>query len=100
MSPVYLVTLTLDATGVPAADAAARLLAEDAVVTVRIGDAGAPSVVRVDVVADTENQAAGAARELMTAVGQRLGGALAVRSAHGVLDAERREIAGDERDHM
>jgi hypothetical protein len=100
MSPVYLVTLTLDLTGVRAAEAATRLLAEDAVVTVRIDDAGAPSVVRVDIEAGTENQATGAACELMTAVGRRLGGALAVRSARGVLDAERREIAGDDHDHM
>jgi hypothetical protein len=99
MAPVYLVTLTVQLTDVRAADVASTLLAEEAVVTVRIDDAGAPSVVRLDIDAATEGEAAGAAREIITAVARRLGCAVSIESVHGVLDAERRELAADH-DHM
>jgi hypothetical protein len=95
MAPVYLVTLIVDLKDVRAAEVASTLLAEEAVVTVRIDDAGAPSVVRLDIDAATESDAAGAAREIMTAVARRLGCALSIQSAHGVLDTERRELTRD-----
>jgi hypothetical protein len=100
MTSVYLVTLAVDLTGVRASEAAAMLLAEEAVVTVRIADAGAPSVVRLDIDAATERQAARAARELVTAVGRRLHCALSIQSAHGVLDSERLGMTGRDRDHI
>ena len=99
MAPVYLVTLTADLTDVRAAEVASTLLAEEAVVTVRIDDTGAPSVVRLDIDAATENEAAAAAREIMTAVARRLHCTLSIQSAHGVLDTERRELTADH-DHM
>jgi hypothetical protein len=99
MPPVYLVTITVDLTDVRAAEVASTLLAEEAVVTVRIEDAGAPSVVRLDIDAATESAAAGAAREIMTAVARRLGCTLSIQSARGVLDTERRELAVDH-DHI
>jgi hypothetical protein len=99
MAPVYLVTLTVNLTDVHAAELASTLLAEEAVVTVRIDDAGAPSVVRLDIDADTESEATGAAREIITAVVRRLGYTLSIQSAHGVLDTERRELTRDH-DHM
>ena len=99
MAPVYLVTLTVDLTDVRAAEVASTLLAEEAVVTVRIDDSGAPSVVRLDIDAATEGDAAGAAREIMTAVARRLGCPLSIQSAQAVLDTERRELTIDH-DHI
>ena len=100
MTPVYLVTLVLDLEGVDAARAASAMLAADAVVTVRIAGAEAPSVVRLDVDAPDEAYAARAARELVIAVARELRCAVSIRSVHGVPDSERGEIAQTGHDHM
>jgi hypothetical protein len=99
MTRVFLVTLVLDIDGVGAADAAAALLAQDAVVTVRMSD-GAPSVTRLDVDAADERDAAAAARELVTAVARRLRCAISIRSVHAVPDRDRATIAGHGHDQM
>jgi hypothetical protein len=93
MTHVFLVTLVLDIDGAGAADAAAALFAQDAVVTVRMSD-GAPSVIRLDVDATGEREAAAAANELASAVARRLRCAISIRSVQAVPDRDRSEIAG------
>lgn len=99
MTTIYLVTLVLDLDGVAGPGAAARLLDEDAVVTVRIAAADAQSVVRVDVAAGDERHAAEVACELLTETARRLRWAMSIRSAHAVRDSERVGIVGHDEHH-
>lgn len=94
MADVYVVTLVVELAGVRAAEAATALLAQDAVVTVRIADGAAPSVVRLDVDAANEHDATAAARALAAAVARDRGWPISIRSAHAERDRERAGMAG------
>ncbi|HEX5193218.1 MAG TPA: hypothetical protein VFW09_10475 [Solirubrobacteraceae bacterium] len=100
MADVYVVTLIVELAGVRAAEAAAALLAEDAVVTVRIADGGAPSVVRLDVDAVDEHHAAATARVLASAVARDRGWRISIRSAGAERDRERAWVIGHDHGQM
>jgi hypothetical protein len=100
MADVYVVTLVLELEDVRAADAAAALLAQDAVVTVRIADGAAPSVVRLDVDAVDERHATATAGALASAVARDRGWRISIRSAHAERDRERAGVIGHDHGQM
>jgi hypothetical protein len=90
MTDVRVVTLTCDFRGpVSAAELAAALLEDPRVATVRIGEPGSPSIVRVDVEESIPAAAAARASTVAEAVASRLGAGVSVRSAESELESDR-----------